>query len=56
MDTTAIVSEALSMAEAHGNAELSNKLRELKKWLQLKAFGPQNYFYRNDNTEGLISV
>ena len=52
MDTNAIISEAIRLAEAYGNPELSDKLHKLKNWLQMKPFGPHNYFYRNDNTDG----
>jgi hypothetical protein len=52
MDTTAIISEAIRLAEAYGNSELSDKLRKLQNSSQMRPFGPNNYFYRNDNTDG----
>jgi hypothetical protein len=59
METNLVISEAITFAESHGNSQLAENLRELKKRIdalqekaQMKAFGPQNYFYRDGQTDG----
>jgi hypothetical protein len=59
METNPVIAEAIRFAESHGNLELGEKLRELSSRLdalqakaQMKAFGPNNYFYRDAQTDG----